>query len=211
MHLVDPVAGDGGSFVKHDESVSSASPLATRLSIARMTLKAATHDIHERMHRHPALARLAAGTIKQDEYLRVLARSYGFYAVAKPALGLSGRLPACLRNDLADLGMTPVEFAELPHCAPLVISKDQAELIGARYVLLGASLGGKVMARAIAGRTDSHAVLPVRFLTGMGDNDWKTSAADLEGKLPDAVSRTRAAKAAKATFAAYEEWMTAHE
>ncbi len=81
-------------------------------------------------------------------------------------------------------------------------------MIGARYVLLGASLGGKVMARAIAGRTDGHAALPVRFLTGTGENDWKIFAAELEDNLPDAASRAAAAMAAKATFATYEDWMT---
>lgn len=74
---------------------------------ARMALQKATHDIHERMHRHPALARLAAGTIGCDEYRRVLARSYGFYAMAEPVLGLSGKLTDCIVQDLVELGMTP--------------------------------------------------------------------------------------------------------
>ena len=167
--------------------------------------------IHERLHRHPGLSRLTTGTVDRDEYRCLLARSYGFYAVVEPMLGLAGRLTERLVQDLTELGVGAAAIEALPRCGLPPIGCDQAELIGARYVLLGASLGGKVMARAIAARTDGHAALPVRFLTGMGENDWKTFAAELEDDLPDAASRTRAAKAAKATFAAYEEWMTWHE
>lgn len=83
-------------------------------------------------------------------------------------------------------------------------------MIDARYVLLGASLGGKVMAWAMTGRMGGDAAVPIRFLTGMGENDWKAFAAGLEENLPDAGSRTRAAKAATAMFAAYEDWMAWH-
>ena len=210
MHPEGPDLGEVAAL-KQVESVSNALSSTKRLSVARTMLRTATNEIHERMHRHPTLARLAAGTIERDEYRRVLARSYGFYAVAEPALGFSGQLSACLRDDLADLGVTPAEFAKLPRCALRFTCRDQAELIGARYVLLGASLGGKVMARAIAARTDGQAALPVRFLLGMGENDWKTFAADLESNLPDSASRERAVKSAEATFAAYEEWMTVYE
>lgn len=185
--------------------------LKLRPKSARHVLQLATHDIHERMHRHPALARLAAGTIGRDEYRRVLARSYGFYAMAELVLGVGGGLTQCLRDDLTELGLTPAAIDDLPRCAPLSIGRDRAELVGSRYVLLGASLGGKVMARAMAGRTDGHAALPAHFLTGMGESDWKIFASNLEANLPDSGSRTRAAKAASAVFAAYEEWMDWHE
>ena len=175
-----------------------------------MALRTATHDIHERMHRHPALSRLAAGTIGCDEYRRVLARSYGFYAMVEPVLGLSGKLTDCIVQDLVEMGMTPAAIYALPRCAPLAIGPGYAALIGARYVLLGASLGGKVMARAMAGRIGGDAAVPVRFLTGMGENDWKVFAAGLEENLPDAGSRTQAATAATAMFAAYEDWMAWH-
>lgn len=194
-------------------AVSAACPPldAMRQPTARIALRTATHDIHERMHRHPALARLAAGTIGRDEYCRVLARSYGFYAMAEPVLGLGGSLTQCLRDDLAELGMTRSAIGDLPRCAPLAIGQGAAQLIGARYVLLGASLGGKVMARAMAGRTDGHAALPVRFLTGLGENDLQAFVVDLEKNLPDPKSQTCATTAATVVFAAYEDWMAWHE
>ncbi len=174
---------------------------------ARLALRLATHDIHERMHHHPALARLAAGTIGRDEYCRVLARSYGFYIMAESALGLGGKLTDCLVADMTELGMTPAAIAALPRCTNLGCVQEHSALIGARYVLIGASLGGKVMARAVTGWTGGDGALPVRFLTGMSENDWKAFASGLETHLPDSTSRSRAAKAATAMFAAYENWM----
>lgn len=184
-------------------------PLAyAKQMTARMALQTATERIHRRLHQHPGLARLSAGTIGRDEYRRLLGRSYGFYAMAEPLLGFANRLTECLARDLTDLGMTPAEVAKLPRCEIMKIGDGQAEMVGARYVLLGASLGGKVMAKAIA-RHDAS--LPLRFLTGLGEHDWKTFVANLEMTLPDAASRTRAAKAATTTFTAYEDWMAGHE
>ena len=182
-----------------------------RSGISRLALRSATEAIHQRMHNHPGLARLAAGTIGRDEYCRLLARSYGFYAVAEPVAGLTGRLTECLVRDLADLGITAAAVSGLPRCMPVMIGDGHPEMIGARYVLLGASLGGRVMAKAIARQNGGAAALPTRFLTGSGENDWKGFVAELEAVLPDAASRSRAAVAAIATFAAYEEWMVFNE
>jgi heme oxygenase len=192
-------------------SINDDRNLNERLETARHMLRLATHDIHERLHRHPALVRLAAGTIKKDEYRLVLARSYGFYAMAEPALGLSGQSTANLRADLADLDMRSSECDALPRCAPFALGQELPELIGGQYVLLGASLGGTVMARAIARHTDGYAALPVRFLTAMDNQSWTRFSADLEYKLSNVALRARASRAAATVFAAYEDWMTWHE
>lgn len=142
------------------------------------------------MHHHPALARLAAATTGRDEYCRVLARSYGFYIMAEPALGLGGKLTDCLVADMTELGMTPAAIAALPRCTNLGCVQEHSALIGVRYVLISASLGGKVMARAITGWTGGDGALPVRFLTGMTENDLKAFAAGLETHLPDGASNS---------------------
>lgn len=176
-------------------------------SVSRTALRNATQVIHQRMHHHPGLARLAAGTIGRNEYCRLLARSYGFYAVVEPFVGLPGKFTECLIRDLIELGMAAAAVSALPRCAHLMIGDGHSELIGARYVLLGASLGGKVMAKAIARHDGGNVALPIRFLTCSGENDWKGFVAELEATLPDADSRSRAAVAANATFAAFEDWM----
>lgn len=198
--------GTAGRDERPDVTVSSSMQRAG--TDARSALRTATHDIHERLHCHPALSRLAAGTVDRDEYRRLLARSYGFYAVVEPMLGLASGLTDCLVRDLAEMDVSAAAVGALPRSAPPPIGRGHAEMIGARYVLLGASLGGKVMARAITGRTGGDRALPVRFLTGIGENDWKTFALGLETDLPDSASRARATKAATAMFAAYEDWMT---
>lgn len=180
-------------------------------SASRIALRTATQVIHQRMHHHPGLARLAAGTIGRNEYCRLLARSYGFYAVVEPLAGLPGKFTECLVRDLIDLGMAAAAVSALPRCAPLMIGDGHSEMIGVRYVLLGATLGGKVMAKAIAGRNGGNAALPMRFLTGSGESDWKGFVAELEASLPDAASRSRAAEAANATFATFEDWMVFDE
>lgn len=207
---------DAGSDVvsRHNSAENLADRLHTpseHHSVSRIALRTATHVIHQRMHCHPGLARLAAGTIERNEYCRLLARSYGFYAVVEPLAGLPGRFTGYLVLDLIDLGMAAAAVSALPRCAPLMIGDGYCEMIGARYVLLGATLGGKVMAKAIAGRNGGDSALPTRFLTGSGENDWKGFVAELEATLPDAASRSRAAMAATATFAAFEDWMVFDE
>lgn len=214
-HLLDVRAVQTDARSEMAEELEAATNTVTRVPLerakqmtSRMALQSATSTIHQRLHQHPGLARLAAGTIGRDEYRRLLGRSYGFYVMAEPLLGFASRLTDCLAQDLTDLGVGHAEVAELPRCTAMTVGHGHAETIGSRYVLIGASLGGKVMAKAIA-RHD--ATLPVRFLTGLGENDWKDFVSELEANLPDAGSRTRAAKAAAVTFAAYEDWMAGHE
>ncbi len=173
---------------------------------ARAALRAATHDVHVRMHHHPSLSRLAAGTIEVDEYRHLLARSYGFYVVVGPILGLADHLTSLLVLDLSELGMDAEAVEALPRCAPPPVKCSHA-VIGAKYVLLGASLGGKVMARALAGGSRRTSALPVRFLTGVNAGDWVSFADALDEHLPETAARACATRAAVSMFAAYEDWM----
>lgn len=204
------------SFARNVASIPAADakpspPVRSRrayASGARSILRSVTDDIHRRMHCHPGFVLLAAGDIGRDDYRRLLARSYGFYAVAEPLLGLSGRATTRLEQDLADLGMTAGAIAALPRCAPLAVGTTMAEQVGGRYVMMGASLGGTVMARAIAGDSRDQR-LPAHFLTGDGtrDGDWHRFVATLDARLPDVATRETAARAAVTTFAAFETWM----
>ena len=130
---------------------------------ARSVLRSATDDIHERMHRHSGFALLATGTIERAAYRRLLARSYGFYAMAERMLGRGDDWVGRLAHDLADLGLSHQAIARLPQCPPPTFGKGAADRIGATYVLLGASLGGRVMARAVAHRASASEPLPTRF------------------------------------------------
>lgn len=199
------VADEAFSAARARSAAAGAS--AEEPGAARRALRRATQAVHERLHRHPGLARFAAGTIRKDEYARLLARSYGFYAMAEPLAGLSGAKTASLARDLAELG---VEARLLPICRPVPMVTGRAERIGLRYVLIGASLGGKLMARANGARSGAEA-LPMRFLTSLAAEDWQSFAAGLDAGLPDPLARSRAARAACAAFTSYEEWMAWNE
>lgn len=72
---------------------------------ARATLRAATDDVHERMHAHPGYRALASGGIQADDYRRLLARSYGFYLPIEIELTRGRDRSRRLETDLLALGM----------------------------------------------------------------------------------------------------------
>jgi heme oxygenase (biliverdin-IX-beta and delta-forming) len=174
---------------------------------ARSILRAATDEVHERMHHHPGFAQLAAGRIERIAYRRLLARSYGFYTMAEELVDRGNNWACRLALDLAELGLTEQALGHLPRCPPPVIGTDQAARVGATYVLLGASLGGKVMARAVTCGACAGEKLPTRFLAGDDNASWKDLVANLDTLLPDECARSRAARSAVTMFCAFETWM----
>lgn len=100
-------------------------------------------------------------------------------------LGLPGQLADLLALDLCELGLDAAAVEALPRYAAPLVNYGYAEMIGASYVLLGASLGGKVMARALAGGEHRDPELPVRFLTGIDAGHWTRFAGALDANLPD--------------------------
>ena len=96
----------------------------------------------------------------QARFTRVLERFYGLHAAWEPAMAarppfaelIAGRTRlAHLRDDLARLGRSPAEIAALPACpmaAELAATPHGAW--GSLYVLEGSTLGGKLIARALA-------------------------------------------------------------
>jgi heme oxygenase len=170
---------------------------------ARSILRSATDDIHQRMHRHPGFALLAAGTIERAAYRRLLARSYGFYVTAERLIERGDDWVCRLVDDLLELGLTDQAIAELPRCPSPAIERDEAARIGATHVLLGASLGGKVMARTVARRASVGDGLPTRFLACDDNESSKVFAAQLDVILPSNGARASAARTAVTFFEAF--------
>lgn len=180
----------------------------------RERLKAATHQVHQRLHGHDGFAAAAAGTIRPPDYRALLARLYGFHAAfdaamthAPLALAQDLDLPArarsgLLRADLRGLGMAHDGVARLPRVdlAPLA---GEAAHLGALYVVEGATLGGALIARALAAYGDNR-----RFYLGHGGENgrrWRHFLNRLE-RLED--DRAEAAeRVALDVFAAFEVWM----
>lgn len=182
----------------------------------RATLRAATHAVHVRLHRHPALAGVMSGTIGLASYRRLLIRLYGFHKpledaiLAAPArwhraLALDRRRRVYrLESDLAHLG---VRIARLPYASPPATGTD-SQLLGTLYVREGAMLGGGVMARKLDAlfhdTPDGR-----RFLAGTTEDTqlWYHFCDVLErvGKGADVAE---ICAAAAGTFAALEAWLT---
>jgi heme oxygenase len=185
-------------------------PAQTQLS-ARATLRAATDDVHKRMHAHSGYRALASGGIQADDYRRLLARSYGFYLPIEVQLtrgrGRSRRLEA----DLMALGMTPEDIDALPRCIPLAPLDSVPKALGAAYVVEGAALGGLALARALISNSVDVAP-PAAFLLGDGENGgrrWQDFIAELEEDLSGMVELEAAVRSARDTFETFERWMAA--
>jgi heme oxygenase len=88
-------------------------------------------------------------------YADMLARMFGFYAPVEAklqqgelleSLGLDGNDRAktpLLRKDLEKLGWVPSRIDALPICSQVPAVEDAPKLLGALYVLEGATLGGR--------------------------------------------------------------------
>ena len=115
----------------------------------RTRLQQATRDVHERLHHHPGLAAVAAGTISVTDYRRLLERLWGFHAAFETLLADAAaqgllvselaerRRSHWLEQDLATLGVSRSGVEALPQCRTLRRPGSAAELLGALYVVEG--------------------------------------------------------------------------
>ncbi|WP_161539756.1 biliverdin-producing heme oxygenase [Paramagnetospirillum kuznetsovii] len=183
-------------------------------------LRRATHDLHERLERLPVMAPLTAGCVSAPQYLRALARLYGFYAPMEAVLfgdtlpdsmGVRPKSPALLR-DLSALGLSGDAITTLPHCTRLPALSDPSQRLGALYVLEGATLGGRVVLRRIADSLGELTHTATNFHGFHGDEVgpwWKYFQAELTERLRDQPSIAHATHGATATFDSLGAWLEA--
>lgn len=191
-------------------------PILEARPSAREALRTATCEVHERLHEHPRLKPLSDGSIGLADYRDVLARLYGFHAAAEAAfVRFAYRAPVdmaarrrtpLLREDLLALEVEATAIDALPLCPDLPPIDDTPALLGCAYVVEGSTLGGRMLAAAVApllGGTDAGR----RFLLGYGDRHgamWRAFVAAIEDVPPSRHDGMVAA--AVATFAAFERW-----
>jgi magnesium chelatase accessory protein len=159
-------------------------------------LRAATAPTHAAVERLPIMARLTSPAVTAADYcryLRAMARVYGsleppLYAAVGAglslarvdALGLRPKLPA-LHADLAALGLEPP--APEPGSAPAELNLA----LGGLYVLEGATLGGRVIARHLRRRL-GEPLIGGTFLDFHGDQSaaaWRRFGRALEALEAD--------------------------
>lgn len=148
-------------------------------------------------------------------YGRLLQGMYGFYTPMEQmltpwvqAMGLhlqDYRKAHLILGDLHVLQQQP----PISLCTHLPTISNQWEALGALYVLEGASLGGRVIARMLR----AHQAIPAgafQFFEGHGQNTgshWKAFIAFLDQQAQTPEQMEQVGSAADATFTAHALWM----
>ena len=186
-------------------------------SLLRGQLKRETADLHDRLE---GLLGLLDPGLSLQRYRQVLEIFYGFYApiesglarlaAAGPSRCLSLRARSeLLEGDLVALGRSRREVIELPRCRRLPPLAKQEELAGCLYVLEGASLGGRVIARALDRGLGIAKDSGASFFAGDAQATsarWREVLAWLDGLVQEGARRDEVVAAARATFLAFAQW-----
>lgn len=143
-----------------------------------------------------------------------LIRFYGFIAAWEPlvrtylASWYSDREKLrWLRDDLAFLGLTDAQIAQLPVAVPLPEWDGFAGILGSLYVMEGSTLGGQIVARHLAETLGPES--PLSYYRAYGDQTglrWRETRELLEsqntpGRAPQIV------RGAVATFEGIHRWL----
>lgn len=177
---------------------------------ARHALREATQAVHSRLHTHPLLGAVQAGTVDRASYRALLSRLYGFHVPFEAAAGLAPERSLWLAEDLRTLGLTGSAIAALPLCPALPRLDTPHRRLGALYVIEGSTLGGRELSKRLDhlfGRDDRAGR---RFFSGRDAEtglSWRHFADMLDTAGEDQSARAGMIAAAVETFAAFEGWL----
>ncbi|MCL1501233.1 heme oxygenase [Xanthomonas nasturtii] len=182
---------------------------------AALALRHATQDAHRLVEAVPLMQALAQGQIGSAAYAQILRRHHALLTGFEEHLSdwlttLVGngwhyrrRVPA-LREDLRALGQQP----DLPAALPAIA--DDAARWGMLYVIEGAQLGGRVIARSLRKQQPDLAGALGYF--ELADDDpagWRRFQAVLDRRLDTASARGAAIDGALAMFAHFHTCLAA--
>jgi heme oxygenase len=176
----------------------------------RETLREATSAAHARLHLHTGLAAIQDGTITRDDYRALLARLYGFHVALETSGGIASERSAWLREDLAALQMDAHTMATIPRCTALGTFATPERRLGALYVMEGATLGGRHLARQLEPLLGSNGSAGRRFFLGHGADTstaWNAFLGRLTLSAGVPAARTQIVAAAVEIFGIFEEWL----
>ena len=151
-------------------------------------------------------------------YIKLIQAYYGFYeplerliaAVAdvSPTDLQRQKVPALVR-DLTALGLSASDIQALPLCTDLPAINNAHQLLGTRYVIEGATLGGQVLRRVIKDKLAIEADSGAEFLDVYGRDTgplWKAFLQQL-AEAEDPQYHGQIVDAACATFDCFEGWL----
>lgn len=183
---------------------------AVERAAARGRLRAATDDVHRRLHAHPLFRPLIEGDVGHAGYVRLIERLHAFHAPLEAALRAAHARHAAaapgpaprphagrLRRDLDSL-QPRIEVRPLP-AAPSPPGREA--YLGALYVVEGSRLGARALFRRLdrlfGDRLDGRRF----FAPDPGDAAaWRGVCAALERLADDPARVAAAARAARAAF-----------
>ncbi|HSO81351.1 biliverdin-producing heme oxygenase [Thiocapsa sp.] len=169
----------------HDIHDTTRPTTSARLAIL---LRHATAETHEAVERLPLMARLTSPSVTREDYLDYLHALAGVYAALEGSLldaldeetrndlGIRPKLPAIL-EDLAEQGQP-----HIPRTSTQLAPAGSGTALGGLYVLEGATLGGRVIAKHLR-RCLGPALGSAGFLDFHGEHSsaaWKRFASILD-------------------------------
>ncbi len=187
-----------------------------------LALRDATRSAHQSLNDHALLTQLVEPDLSWLTYARILEAFYGFYAPMERArLGPHGdgirrfglvrrdRTPLLCR-DLRALGYGEVAIEALELCPDLPRVASPIEALGCLYVLDGAALGGKVIARQVRKSLGRRVSDRLAFFTSGGADvatTWRHLMGVIEARTGHPSDRREAVRGAEATFECLARWI----
>jgi heme oxygenase (biliverdin-IX-beta and delta-forming) len=153
-----------------------------------VVLRRATAETHQAVERLPLMTRLTSPTVTREDYLEYLQALADVYAALEVSLldaldeetrndlGVRRKLPSIL-EDLAEQGRPRV-----PRASVQIVPTGSSAALGGLYVLEGATLGGRVIAKHLR-RCLGPALGSAGFLDFHGEHSsaaWKRFASILD-------------------------------
>lgn len=180
----------------------------------RMRLREETAAAHASIERYLAFDARSWTLERYHAYLRCM---HAFHRDIEPALEANAYVRAhdlaCASRRKSDWLARDLAWFGLPHLAgaPAVAMRDGAgaRAVGWAYVLEGATLGGRVLYKAVATRWSLDAQRGAAYLHGYGDDTsrhWANFARSLDALALDGAEADRAVAGANEAFAAMEAW-----
>lgn len=175
---------------------------------ALSALRAATHDVHQRLESVPLFARLLSSEVTRDDYIQALIALQGLYAGFETTLinGLQqhapdypyiARLPL-LHRDLSQLGYALALNPSLPPAS----LPSMATTLGTLYVIEGSMLGGKRLMGHLQSRLSDAVSSALAFygINGNIEGHWAVTQVLLRDNLRALDAIEQAVAAARQTF-----------
>ena len=183
------------------------------------TLREQTASLHDAVERQVDIADRVCSV---HSYTDLLARLYGFYAPFEEELGAvvaraglpydveARRKAPLIVRDLAALGRPAAVVAALPLCAGVPRPDNPAAALGCLYVVEGATLGGRLIARLVEHRLGIGPQTGGAFFNGYGPQvgpRWHAFCSVLADALRCRAAERDVVAAARATFVAFGRWL----